>query len=63
MSTTKLRAEIKKAVDRLGAERLASLADYVSFLARPSLPERLADAEKAVATGKVTNWRKVRSDV
>jgi hypothetical protein len=63
MSTAKLRSEIKKAVDQLGPERLASLADYVSFLARPSLPERLARAEKSVEAGRTTNWRKVRSDV
>ena len=62
MSTAKLRTEIKKAVDQLGPERLASLADYVSFLARPSLSERLARAEKAVAAGKTTNWRKAPRD-
>lgn len=63
MSTVKLRTEIKKAVDQLPPERLTSLADYVSFLTRPSLTQRLAQAEKAVAAGKTTNWRKVRSDV
>jgi hypothetical protein len=63
MSTAKLRAEIKKAVDRVSAERLPSLADYVSFLARPALADRLATAQKAVAAGKATNWRKVRNDV
>ena len=63
MSTVKLRAEIKKAVDRLEPNRLASLADYVSFLTRPSLTTRITTAEKAIAKGKGTNWRKVRSDV
>jgi hypothetical protein len=63
MSALKLRQEIKKAVDRLPRERLASLADYVQFLTRPSLPNRLAEAEKAIAAGKGVNWRKVRSDV
>jgi hypothetical protein len=63
MSALKLRQEIKKAVDRLPNERLASLADYVHFLTRPSLPRRLAEAEKAIAAGKGVNWRKVRSDV
>lgn len=63
MTPVKLRAEIKKAVDRLPPERLASLADYVSFLTRPSLEQRLASAERAVAKGKVTDWREVRSDV
>jgi hypothetical protein len=63
MSALKLRQEIKKAVDRLPSQRLASLADYVQFLTRPPLPSRLADAEKAIAAGKGANWRKVRSDV
>lgn len=63
MSAVKLRAEIKKAVDRLEPERLASLADYVSFLTRPTIEQRVAQAEKAAASGKTTNWRKVRSDV
>jgi hypothetical protein len=63
MSALKLRREIKKAVDRLPTERLASLADYVQFLTRPPLPQRLAEAEKAIVAGKGVNWRKVRSDV
>jgi len=63
MSTMELRREIKKAVDRLPPKRLESLADYVHFLTRPALPERLAEAEKAIAAGKGVNWRKVRSDV
>ncbi len=63
MSTVKLRGEIKKAVDQLPPDRLSSLADYVSFLTRPSIPQRLASAEKAIKAGKGTDWRKVRSDV
>ena len=63
MSTVQLRREIKKAVDELPPERLASLADYVHFLTRPTLSRRLAAAEKAMASGKGVNWRKVRSDV
>ena len=63
MSSIELRREIKKAVDRLPPERLTSLADYVHFLTRPALEQRLATAEKAVAAGKGLNWRKVRSDV
>lgn len=63
MSTVKLRAEIKKVVDRIEPDRLASLADYVSFLTRSSVTTRVATAEKAIAKGKGTNWRKVRSDV
>jgi hypothetical protein len=61
MSTTELRREIKKAVDRLSPERLASLADYVHFLTRPPLEQRVAAAERAIAAGKGVNWCEVRS--
>jgi hypothetical protein len=63
MNTLELRREIKKAIDRLPPKRLKSLADYVHFLIRPSLAERLKTAEKAIASGQGINWRKVRSDV
>jgi hypothetical protein len=63
MSTVALRREIKKAVDRLPRERLESLVDYVHFLNRPPLAQRIKDAEKAIDAGKGVNWRKVRSDV
>ena len=63
MSTVELRREIKKAVDKMPPARLESLADYVDFLTRPGLEKRLAAAEKAIASGKGINWRKVRSDV
>ena len=58
MSTTELRREIKKAVDRLPQARLESLADYVHFLNRPPLPQRLKEAERAIAAGKGVDWRK-----
>ncbi len=63
MSTLELRRDIKKAIDRLPPERLASLADYVYFLTRPALEQRVAAAQAAIAAGKGVNWRKVRSDV
>jgi hypothetical protein len=63
MSTVELRRRIKKEIDRLPPKRLASLAEYVQFLNRPPLNDRLAAAEKAIASGKGVNWRKVRSDV
>jgi hypothetical protein len=63
MSAVELRREIKKAVDKLAPARLESLADYVNFLTRPKLDERLEAAEKAIAAGKGVNWRKVRPDV
>lgn len=63
MSTVQLRREIKKAIDRLSPKRLASLADYVQFLTRPPLEQRVLAAKRAIASGKGVNWRKVRSDV
>lgn len=63
MSTVELRRKIKKDIDRLPPKQLASLADYVQFLNRPPLIDRLAAAEKAIAAGKGANWRQVRSDV
>jgi hypothetical protein len=63
MTTAQIRREIKKAIDKLPPERLSSLADYVYFLARPSLEQRLASAEKEFAEGKGVNWRKVKKDV
>ena len=63
MSTVELRRRIKKEIDRLPPRRLESLADYVAYLTRPPLTQRLAAAEKAIASGKGVNWRKVRTDV
>jgi hypothetical protein len=63
MKTVELRREIKKAIDRLPPERLESLADYVHFLTRPSLSERLEEAERAIDSGEGVHWRRVRSDV
>jgi hypothetical protein len=63
MSTAQLRRDIKKAVDRVPPERLVSLADYIQYLAGRTLAERIAQAEKDLASGKGVNWRKVRNDV
>jgi hypothetical protein len=52
MSTAELRREIKNAVDRLPHKRLESLVDYVHFLTRPELSERIVTAEKLIAAGK-----------
>lgn len=63
MPRTTLRREIKKAIDDVPEDRLASLADYVAFLNRPSLKEQVEVAEREFKAGKGVNWRKVRSDV
>ncbi len=63
MNTAELRVAIKNVVDRLPPERLASLADYVDFLNRPQLAQRVKAAEKAIAAGQGVPWQKVREDV
>ena len=63
MSTTELRREIKKAIEQVPPNRLESLADYVHFLSRPSVEQRIKEAEQSFADGKGVNWRAVRSDV
>jgi hypothetical protein len=63
MSTVQLRRKIKNDINRVPPERLESLAHYVRFLNQPSLVERVTAAEKAIASGKGINWRKVRRDV
>jgi hypothetical protein len=60
MSTIELRREIKKAVDKLPSKQLESLVDYVHFLNRPTIAQRIAAAEKSFVSGKAVNWRKVR---
>jgi len=63
MTTGQLRKQIKKSVDAIPPERLLSLAEFVAFLSRPPLRERLAQAKRAIASGKGANWRMVRRDV
>jgi hypothetical protein len=64
MSTAELRRDLKKVIDALPPDRLASVSDFVHFLNRPSLLDRVATARKAASRGKSVNWRKVRrSDV
>jgi hypothetical protein len=62
MCTIELRRKIKKAVDRLPADRLETLADFVSLLNRPTLVQRIKKAEQKIASGNGTNWRKARPD-
>jgi hypothetical protein len=63
MTEALLRREIKKAIDRLPVDRLASLADYVAFLDAPTLRHRIETAERDLKANKGVNWRKVRDDV
>lgn len=63
MSTVELCRQIEQGIDRVPPKRLASLAEYVRFLNQPTLPMRLAAAEKSIAAGKGVHWPKVRTDV
>jgi hypothetical protein len=63
MANSVLRREIKKAIDRLPADRLPSVADYIAFLNRPTLAERIRQAEREFKANKGVDWRKVRDDV
>ena len=63
MTESLLRREIKKAIDYLPADRLPSVADYIAFLNRPTLRERIERAEHDLKANKGVNWRQVRDDV
>jgi len=63
MTTPTLRREIKKAIDSLPEDRLASVADYIAFLNRPSLRQRIEESERDLKAKKGVNWREVRDDV
>lgn len=63
MTDAILRRQIKKAVDRLTVERLPSVADYIAFLDRPTLAQRIEQAERELKLKKGVNWRKIRDDV
>ncbi len=63
MTTLSLRGMIKKSIDRLPPDRLETLADFVAYLSRPDLKQRLKLAEREFKAGKGTNWRAVRRDV
>ena len=63
MTEAHLRREIKEAIDRLPVDRLSSVADYVAFLIRPTLRQRIDQAERDLKANKGVNWRKVRDDV
>ena len=63
MTESVLRREIKQAIDRLPIDRLASVADFVAFLNRPTLQHQIEKAERDLKAKKGVNWRKVRDDV
>ena len=63
MTNVQLRKQIKKSVDAIPTERLVPLVEFIAFLSRPPLRERLARAKRDIAAGKGTPWRSVRRDV
>ncbi|HBI41542.1 MAG TPA: hypothetical protein DDY78_01630 [Planctomycetales bacterium] len=63
MTESLLRREIKKAIDRLPVDRLASLADYIAFLNHPTIGQQLKKAERDLKADKGVHWRTVRDDV
>jgi hypothetical protein len=63
MADARLRSEIKKAIDRLPRDRLASVADYIAFLERPTLEQQIEKAERDLKANKGVDWRTVRDDV
>jgi hypothetical protein len=63
MSVTELRRKIKQAIDDVPEERLTSLADFIAFLARQDLADRIRVAEEDFRKGRGANWRAVRNDV
>jgi hypothetical protein len=48
------RREIKKAIDQLPPDRLASVADYVAFVSRPTLKQRVQKAEEEFKAGRAS---------
>ena len=60
MTKSVLRREIKKALDHLPDDRLESLADYIAFLNRPTLGQRIEKAERDLKGNQGVDWRKVR---
>ena len=63
MTFPQLRREIKKAVDKLPADRLASVADYIAFMNRPTLKQQIEKGERDLKAKRGVNWREVRDDV
>ena len=60
MTELTLRRQIKKAIDSLAADRLPSVADYITFLNRPTLGQRIEQAERDLKANKGVNWRKIK---
>ena len=44
-------------------QTLPSVADYIAFLDRPTLAQRIEQSERDLKSNKGVNWRKIRNDV
>ncbi len=76
MTTSELRRELKRRIDRLSEERLAVADDFLAYVEEresddataellriPGLLDELKEAERVIAEGKTVSWREVRHDV
>ncbi|MBD2181721.1 hypothetical protein H6G03_11490 [Planktothrix sp. FACHB-1375] len=76
MNTNEMRLQVKEYVDRLSPERLRVAADFLAYLAEresneatqelleiPGFVEAFERGKEDAASGRVTDWRKIRNDV
>jgi hypothetical protein len=76
MAPAQMRQRLKKQIDALPQDKLRSASDYLAFLenqesheatgeilAIPGIRNRIKQAEKDIASGKTTPWRKVQRHV
>ena len=75
MTTTQLRREMKRRIDALPEDRLASASDYLRYLDEHAaldvleqqkierMEKRIATAKQDIAEGRTRNWREIRDDV
>jgi hypothetical protein len=76
MTTTSLKSSISKRIRNFSKDKLLVVEDFVSYLAErtenpaskellniPGLLSEVQAAKKEFASGKGTDWRKVRRDV
>lgn len=76
MKTAEMRHQIKEYAEQLSPRNIRAAYDFLAYLADkeseeateellaiPGFLEAVEKAEKEIAEGKFTEWRKVRSDV
>lgn len=76
MKTAEMRRQIKEYAEQLSPRSISAVYDFLAYLADkeseeateellaiPGFLEAVQKAEKEIAEGKFTEWRKIRSDV